>query len=226
MLGLGLAGSSVLARWRSSRSRSARVAAAILAAVIAIDFVSLAHQQLPLAASVKPEPRFFPGPAVPEIVNVKQGLGYPCVIRGYGVIEGYEPMLGYRRDAPTLRRAREDLDYHGEAWTAAGRVELVFWSPNRIIFQVAPGQEVFINQNPGSRWWVNGRPPFAGRRCAEPMVPFAVTADGTGRLELRIYPPGLRTGIALHFVGCALLAAAWFARPRQLNHDQAGPWAR
>jgi hypothetical protein len=212
LLGLGLAAGSVLARWRRSRNRFARAAAALLAVVIAVDFVSLAHRELPLAFSVRPEPRLFPGPPVSDIVNVRDGLGYACTQRGYGVIRGYEPMLGYRRDAPTLRRAREDPDYRGESWTATGTIQPAFWSPNRIVFQVAPGQEVFINQNPGSWWWVNGRPAFAGSRCAEPIVPFVARADGRGRLELRIYPRGLALGIGLHFLGVALLAAAWLGR--------------
>ena len=156
--------------------------------VIGVDFVTLAHEQLPLAFSVRPETRFFPGPPIREIVNVRSGLGYACVMRGYGVIEGYEPMLGYRRNAPTLRRPREHPDYQGESWTARGRVEPVYWSPNRMVFQVDPGEEVFINQNPGSWWWINGRRAFAGLRCAELMVPFAAKADATGRLELRIIP--------------------------------------
>jgi len=219
LLGLGLAAGSVLARWRRSRYRIMSVSAALLVVSIAFDYVSLAHQQLPLAFSIRPQPRLFPGSSVPTIVNVRDGLGYACVQRGYGVIRGYEPMLGYRRDAPTLRRAREDPDYQGESWTAAGRVEPVFWSPNRVVFQVAPGQDVFINQNPGSWWWVNDRPAFASRRCAEPMVRFVATADHAGRLELRIYPRGLALGIGLHFVGCALLAAAWLGRPRRIQQS-------
>ena len=180
---------------------------------IAVDLISLAHQQLPLAFSLRPEPHLFPGPPVPDILNVLDGVGYPCVMRGYGVIRGYEPMVGgYRRDSPTLRRAREDADYRGEAWTEAGTVRPVYWSPNRIVFRVAPGQEVFLNQNPGSWWWVNGRQAFAGRRCAEPLLPFVVRADEAGRIDLRIHPRGLGLGIGLHGVGVALLAAAWLAR--------------
>ena len=128
------------------------------------------------------------------------------------MIRGYEPMLGYRRDAPTLRRAQQDPDYRGESWTATATIQPVFWSPNRIVFQVAPGQEVFINQNPGSWWWVNGRPAFAGSRCAEPMVPFVAKADNRGRLDLRIHPRGLALGVGLHLLGVALLAAAWLGR--------------
>jgi hypothetical protein len=217
MLGLGLAAGSVVARWRISEDRRARLLAAALTLAIGGDLVVLAHQQLPLAFSVRPEPRWFPGPPVREIVNVREGLGYPCVLRGYGVIEGYEPMISYYRNAPTLRRARDDPDYHGESWTAEGPVRPVFWSPNRLIFQVRPGQEVFINQNPGSWWLVNGQRVFAGRRCAEPMVPFAVKADYTGRIEIRIDPPGLWFGIVLDLIGAGLLATAWWRRsgPRE-----------
>ena len=39
-------------------------------------------------------------------------------------------MLSYRRDAPTLRRAREDPDCRGEAWIEGGTVSPVSWSPN------------------------------------------------------------------------------------------------
>ena len=142
-----------------------------------------------------------PGAEVPEIVNVGDGMGYPCILRGYGVIRGYEPMLSYHRDAPTLRRAREGPGYRGEAWTAEEEIRPVHWSPNRLVFHVRPGQEVFINQNPGSWWRANGRRIFTDRRCAEPMLPFAVRADDSGRLELRIDPPGLGTGMLFHLIG-------------------------
>ncbi len=222
MLGLGLGAGSELARWRRSGHRGVRVLAAALTLAIGADLVALAHQQSRLAFSVPPDSRWFPDPPVTEIVNVRDGLGYPCVLRGYGVIRGYEPMLSYHRDAPTLRRAREDPDYRGESWTAEGEVRPIFWSPNRLVFQVQTGQEVFINQNPGSWWLVNGRRIFAGRRCAEPILPFVVKADDAGRLELRIDPPGSRIGMALHVVGATLLAAAWLVRRRVSRGDDPG----
>ncbi len=220
VLGLGLAVGSVLARWRHSGARAARAGAALLALIIAVDLIALAYQQLPLAFSVQPSSSMFPGPPVPGIVHVRDGLGYPCVVRGYGVVRGYEPMVGgYRRDSPTLRQAREDPDYRGEAWTEDGTVQPESWSPNRIVFQVAPNQEVSINQNPGSWWWLNGRPAFDGRRCAEPLVPFKVRADDSGRVDLRIHPRGLELGMALHVVGVILLIAAWLAS-RKLHRDE------
>jgi hypothetical protein len=214
MLGLGLAAGSVLADWRRSGRPVVRMMAAALSLAIGGDLVALAHQQARLAFSVPPDPRSYPGPPVAGIVNVRDGLGYPCVLRGYGVIRGYEPMLSYHRDAPTLRRAREDPDYRGEAWTPEGEVRPVSWSPNRVVFRVEPGEEVFINQNPGSWWLVNGCRMFAGRRCAEPMLPFVARADDHGWLEVRIVPPGWGVGLLLHAIGAALLAAACLGRRR------------
>ncbi len=210
ILGLGFAAGSVLARWRASPRRAVRGLAALLVVIIASDLVILGHQQFPRAFSVRPRPDLFPGPPVPEIINVRDGLGYPCAMRGYGVIRGYEPMLSYYRNAPTLRLAREDPEYRGEAWTDDRSVQPVFWSPNRLVFQVKPGQAVQINQNPGSWWWANGRPAFPGGRCAELRVPFTVTADGQGRLVLEIRPRGLAVGLWLHAVGALFLGLAWF----------------
>jgi hypothetical protein len=215
LLGVGLSVSSVMARWRRSDSRWIRALPALVVLSIAADFLVLGYQQLPRAFSVPPESRHFPGPSVPEIVNVRDGLGYACAMRGYGVIRGYEPMLSYMRDAPTLRRAREDADYRGEAWTENVSIQPVFWSPNRVLFQVRPGQEVEINQNPGSWWWVNGLQAFPGRRCAELMIPFSARADANGRLELRIHPRGLATGLWLHPLGAALITLACLMAARQ-----------
>jgi hypothetical protein len=212
MLGLGFAVGSVLDRWRASPRRAVRVLAVFLVVIIASDLVVLAHQQLPIAFSVRATPDLFPGPPVPEIVNVRDGLGYPCALRGYGVIRGYEPMLSYYRNAPTLRRAREDPTYRGEAWTDDGTVTPVFWSPNHLIFQIKPHQQVHVNQNPGSWWWVNGRQAFPNTRCAELTVPFDVQADAAGRVDLRIHPRGLKAGLILHIVGACLLALAWLIR--------------
>jgi hypothetical protein len=216
MLGMGLAAGGELARWRVSPRKELRVLAIILATVIVSDLLILAHQQFPRAFSETPRPELFPGPPVPDIVNVRDGLGFPCTMRGYGVIRGYEPMLSYFRDAPTLRLPREDPGYRGEAWTDEGTVQPVSWSPNRLVFQVKPNQTVHVNQNPGSWWWANGKPAFPGRRCAELMVPFDVQADEQGKLVLEVHPRGLAAGLGLHVLGAIFLALAWFLhRSRQ-----------
>src|SRR5262249_47308755 len=81
--------------------RALRAVVPALVLIIAADFVSLGHEQFPLAFCIPPAPSRFPGPPVPDIVNVRDGLGFACVQRGYGVIRGYEPRLRYRRDPRT-----------------------------------------------------------------------------------------------------------------------------
>ena len=208
LLGLGLCAGSQIARWRLSAVPIARLGAMAAVLLLAGDYVSLAFQQLPIAFSVKPEPRFFPGPPVPGIENIRSGMGFPSILRGYGVIEGYEPMLGYRRDAPSVRRAREDPAYRGESWTDKGQIVPVFWSPNLLVFLVGPYEEVHINQNPGSWWLVNGEPRNERERCAEMAVPFVARAGPEGRLELRIRPRGLGLGVLSQAVGLILLIVA------------------
>ncbi len=214
MLGLGFAAAGVIARWRRSAGRLWPRLAVALVLGVAADFLVLGWQQSPLAFSVRADEEWFPGPPVATIVNIGDGMGYPCVMRGYGVVRGYEPMLSYSRTAPTLRKARGERGYRGEAWTAEGEVAPVLWSPNRIVFQVRPDQKVFINQNPGSWWRTNGRRAFADRRCAEPLLAFAARADNSGRLELTIDPPGLRIGLLLHVVGAVLLMSTCLAARR------------
>ena len=209
LLGLGLAAGDLVAHWRRSGARLARVGAIAAVALIASDYLVIAHRQLPLSFGVPADPELFPEPKVPSIVNLFEGNGYPCVQQGYGLIQGYQPMLSYFRNAPTLRKARGEADYQGEAWTDAGPIEPTSWSPNRIVFQVEPRQIVHINQNPGSWWLVNGRRAFPELRCADLAVPFAVPADARGRLELRVRPPGLGLAVGLHVGGLALALAAW-----------------
>ena len=125
------------------------------------------------------------------------------------MIEGYQPLLSYYRNAPTLRLWVGHPDYVGESWTARGPVEPVEWSPNRLVFQVEPHEEVHVNQNPGSWWLVNGERRFADLRCAVMMEPFAVEADDEGRLVLQVRPPDLWVAPVLHGVGLLLVVAAW-----------------
>jgi hypothetical protein len=156
------------------------------------------------------------------MVSVREGLGFPAIARNHGVVQGYEPMLGYDRAAPTLRRWRGSPDYRGEFWTARGPVDPVAWSPNRIELRVAPGERVGVNQNPGSWWVVNGQRVFAADRCAELLEPFEVRADDAGRVVLRIVPPTLGQGIGLHVAGVVLaaLGMAGSARAGRLSRAE------
>jgi hypothetical protein len=211
LLGVALAAASVLSRWRLSGRPGLRRLAAALMVLIAADYLSYGYEVLPVAFSVAPAENLFPGPPTREVVQVADAMGFPAALRGYGVIHGFEPLMGYNRDAATLRLWRGHPDYVGEAWTDEGPISPRSWSPNRITFQVKPGQAVTINQNPGSWWLVNGRRPFATLRCVETMRMFTVRADERGRLELRIHPRGLEMGIGLHAAGVALMVVGWSA---------------
>jgi hypothetical protein len=209
MLGVGLAAASVIAAWRTQGGVLRRHLASALVLIIAADLVLYGHQILPVALSVEPAETLFPGPATPRLVNVEGGLGYPAILRGYGVIRGYQPLLGYDRNTPTARLWRGDPRYRGEAWTDAGPLLPEFWSPNRVVYRARPGETIELNQNPGSWWLVNGRAAFPRWRSAESQRPFVARADAQGRLELRIAPKGLVLGYGLHLAGLVLVGGAF-----------------
>ena len=215
LLGLALAAASVVARWRRGQRRSLRLLAALLVVAIAADYLAYGYQILGIGFGVPPTEDQFPGPPAAPIVQVAAAPALAATLRGYGVIHGIEPLLGYDRDAPTARLWRGHPRYVGEHWGAAGPVSPRSWSPNRITFRVAPGQEVHINQNPGSWWLVNGRPAFPAWRCAETGRPFVARADAHGRLELAIRPRGLTLGLYLHAAGIVLVAVAMVGMRRR-----------
>lgn len=217
MLGLGLAAGSIVAHWRTRGKLPLRILAAGLVLGLGADLVSYGHQILGVASSVAPTESLFPGPPTSSLVNVEGGLGYPAVLRGYGVIRGYQPLLGYDRMKPTARLWRGHPRYRGEVWTHDGTpVTTEYWSPNRLVFRSKPGHWIAINQNPGSWWRINGRQAFPQDKCAEWTKPFEAQADAKGRLELEIVPEGLPLGWGLHASGIALVLAAVFAcrRPK------------
>ncbi|AGA30929.1 hypothetical protein [Singulisphaera acidiphila] len=216
MLGLGLSVTSILAHWRTRGDALHRALAAGLVLVIAADLISYGHQILTVASCVEPTEDLFPGPPTSTLVNVENGLGYAAVLRGYGVVRGYQPLLGYDRNKPTARLWRGHPHYRGEAWTDDdASLTTEFWSPNRIVFRTRPGQWIHLNQNPGSWWRINGKAAFPNEKCAEWTKPFAAQADSQGRLELEIVPKGLSLAWGLHATGIVLvLGAVITCRPR------------
>lgn len=215
LLGVAMAIGATLAAWRRSDWPWLRVSAPLALAILAGDYLLYGRQVLPIAFSVAPTENLFPGPPLPggSIVQIRQSLGFPAISRGYGVIQGFEPLMGYDRGAVSARTWRDGPGYRGEAWTTAGPIEPTRWTPNRIEFQVEPNQEVWINQNPGSWWWVNGRQAFPDWRCAEKEQSFPAVADGSGRLVLEIRPRGLILGWCLHAIGALLILASWAGNP-------------
>jgi hypothetical protein len=224
MLGVALSAGSTIAFWRSSERRALRRLALAAVGLIALDYTVYGFEVLPLAFALPPTEDRFPGPDLGNgpIIQVVKGQGFPSILRGYGVIHGFEPLMGYHREAFSARTWRGRDDYVGEYWTARGPVRPEFWSPNRIVLRVEPYETVFINQNPGSWWRINGQPKFARFRCAEKEKPFAAEADAEGRLVLEIHPRGLELGAALHAVGFVMIAAtlAWLRwLPLRSNAD-------
>jgi len=212
MLGFGLAVADVLARWRRDGRAALRRLAVVAVVAIAADYGLIGCQVLHLGFRIAPTESRFPGPPTGGMIQVRDGLGLAAIHRGYGVIRLTEPILGYDHSAPTARLWRGHPDYVGESWTDAGAVSPRSWSPNRIDFQVDPGQTVSINQNPGSWWLVNGRPAWPDWRCAEMERAFLVRADDQGRVELQIRPRGLKLGLALHVAGFALIGLVLMRR--------------
>ncbi|MFO0887613.1 MAG: hypothetical protein U0790_00550 [Isosphaeraceae bacterium] len=209
MIGVGLAVAQPLAAWRRSTDPKRRWLAIACVLGLAADYLALGNELLPVAFQVEPEPDLFPEPNLygEATLQLREGLGYPCQVRGYGLIQGYENLLGYRRDSPSIRKAVGEEGYRGEAWTDRGTIEPAEWSPNRVVYRVRPNEEVEINQNPGSWWLVNRVRIFADRRCAEPMQPFRARADDDGFLEIRIDPPTHRAEWVLEGLGLALMSA-------------------
>jgi hypothetical protein len=214
MLGLALAVADVLAHWRRSGILALRWLAVVAVAVIAADYGLIGCRVLHVGFRVAPQESRFPGPTTSEVIQVRDGLGLAAISRGYGVIRLTEPVLGYDHSAPTARLWRGHPDYVSEYWTDTGPVSPRSWSPNRITFEVRPRQTVFINQNPGSWWLVNGRREYPDWRCAETNRAFVVRADDQGRIELQIRPRGLELGLAFHIAGLVLIAGALIASRR------------
>jgi hypothetical protein len=211
MLGVALGVADVIATWRRSDRRVLRQLAYCALASITLDYLAYGFEVLPVAFSVAPSEDRFPGAPLPrnQIIQAQAGLGFPAIQRGYGLIQGVEPLMGYNKEAPTARLWLGAPDYRGEHWTERGTIQPRFWSPNRIEIEVEPDELVFINQNPGSWWRVNGQHPFAESRCAEKDQTFAVRADNQGRLLLEIQPRGLWLGFGLHLTGFVLVVGTW-----------------
>ena len=208
LLGVALSAASVLVSWRASARWSLRLLASLALGWIVCDYLTYGFEVLPVAFSISPEERLFPGPPLEPgvIVQVQEAGGYAAIHRGYGVIHGFEPLMGYDRRARSARLWRGHPSYVGEFWTKEGPVRPRLWSPNRVVLAVAPGQEVFINQNPGSWWWSNGAQAFPRTRCAEMEENFRVRAGPAGEVVLEIRPRGLKYGLLLHLAGFGVIA--------------------
>jgi hypothetical protein len=132
----------------------------------------------------------------------------------YGVVYTYEPLVGQDSDPFAGRVWRGHEDYQGEYWSPAGAVRLVRWSPSVIVLEAPPEADVFVNQNPGRYWLVNGRREFPSLRSVDRHAAFRVRSDAAGRVELSISPSGLPAGLAATLVGGAGLVLSYYVNRR------------
>ena len=152
-------------------------------------------------------PAMVPGPAGPRDRERRRWHGlsvHPAGVRRDPGIRADAQLSPRRPDATPVRAARVSRRGLDARRTRSGRRT----EPQPAGLS-SPARSGGLHQpESGLMVAVNGRRIFADRRCAEPMLPFAVRADDTGRLELRINPPGPRTGVLLHL----LVPASWLWR--------------
>jgi hypothetical protein len=131
---------------------------------------------------------------------------FPTVAIGYGVIQGYEPLVAqYDENKSTIGEGR--AEYRGEFGPREAVTQLE-WSPNRVVLTGPPGTSVWINQNPGSYWRVGSRRPFDSQPVVDRSRPFEFVIPPQGRVELEIDPP-LRIFGAVFNVAGGLAAVGW-----------------
>jgi hypothetical protein len=113
------------------------------------------------------------------------------------------PLLGWKENLPN----RDHLGtpgYRGDFY-GTKPVEVVSWSPNRVVLTGVPGDTLTINVNPSSYWLMNGERLFPSYRPMEPDEPFRVVVPSSGRVELVARPPNLAI---LLFVQASFVLAA------------------
>lgn len=134
------------------------------------------------------------------------------------VIDAYETVLGYGFRRPTRRLWVGNPAYRGE-WTVDGKETVPeLWSPLHVRIRARAGQRVWLNQNPGRYWIVNGRRPWPRKRVFELTEDWVVTQDEDGVCDIRIRPPELAGGLMLSGAAAVLFALLLGFR-RRLSGD-------
>ena len=123
------------------------------------------------------------------------------------VINAYDTILGYKRRRPTARRWVGHPEYIGEFAFEGEPLEPEFWSPNRIVLRVPGPGTLYLNQNPGRYWLVDGRRPWPDARVFEIMEQWEVETKEAGMVEVRVRPPSVWVGLMCSGLGFVLFAA-------------------
>lgn len=221
LLFVGLAVGVYLSSIYDGGGRRARVFALACAAVICVDlFVNTFPEwgdpfRIPLSA-VRPE--VAPARSIRTHKKMEHpDLGscmYPYVRENLAIIDAYEPLLGYGFERPTLRQGCLEPGYRGE-WAVDGRrVTPEYWSPNRIVIRAPRGSTVYLDQNPGCYWIVDGKRPWPRLRVFELMKQWEVVHEKDGPCVIRLRPPRLWVGFLISGLGLCVFVVLLIAERR------------
>jgi hypothetical protein len=216
ILGIALACGQILDQWRLSPRIWIRMSANCVAVAIALDLLVNSYPVYREAFVIDPQMMQRPD-GTDAFVHLHNHRPPPkansailrTLLANYGVVYGYEPLIG--QDVSPLSGLLwvGHPDYRAEYWSDSGPVELVRWSPNKIRLRAPPLAEVYINQNPGSYWLSDGIRLFRSLRAVDRHETFKMKANVDGSVELTVMPRSLSWGLALMaigLVGCAALA--------------------
>ncbi|MCK4283044.1 MAG: hypothetical protein KAX44_01910 [Candidatus Brocadiae bacterium] len=216
-IGMGAAvGAEAL--WSRMSKRWMRLAAVAFCALAALEVTRVSATIISVAfpaqsgtpsVALPAEPGYFYHVRPSGVGNVN--WMYRATRANVGVVEGYEPLLGYDRRRAIEILAVSDEGYRGEAVADGTQVQPAYWSPNRLVFERV-NAPLRLNLAPGSYWRVNGRDLFGQMRVTELTEPFVVRPDESGRVTLTIVPEGWRLGLGLIVAGLMLLGLPGITR--------------
>jgi hypothetical protein len=128
-------------------------------------------------------------------------LNYTCVKKGIGLIYSYENMLGYSTNYNSARIGFEDKkNYIGEIVPLDKNLLDILWTPNKIFINAKNKGRVWINQNSGSYWHLNGKQLYPDYRAFEMSKPFIIDLPKGGEYTLSAYPPYNTIIIFINFI--------------------------
>ncbi|MBQ4106323.1 MAG: hypothetical protein IJC73_01935 [Lentisphaeria bacterium] len=133
---------------------------------------------------------------------------YASVVRNLSRLDSYEPLLGYDHWCVSPRRPAGHPGYAGEFLSENGTSRQTFWSPNEIRFSATASDRIYISQNPGSWWRLNGRPLFPEQRDFEEDR-LLIFACPPGDHVLTLRPPRHETALLLTLAAWCATAVLW-----------------
>ncbi len=191
------------------RGRTVLLAAlGVLTAAVLLDLVLVSAPLYGRLAIDLPAPSRTPGPFRQVFLAEKERSG-ACVYRTFLGNEGLVNNWDGLDLRPADVRPFGSPAYRGEAWieNGGGGVTVSRWSPNELVYDVAPGRagDLVVNQRYDPGWSVSdGRPV----KAVKGVITVPVYAEG-GRIALRYRPPWLPAGCAVSALGALAACAVW-----------------